>query len=367
MDRKRKRRLAQMRLTIGIILALALAVGIVLVGFRTRNISVVGNSRHSADEIRGDLIYDFLTNNSLFFAWKYKTAMQEERAPYLSSVQAKLTGPGSVQITVGEKKIVGGVVCKDEYIYFDDTGLILEKTSSPKDGIPVISGITMEDPQLYQKLPVANAALLRTMLNVSQLVVRSGLIADGIEFDENMNMTVSVGDISIELGQDEYLEEKVSNLATIYPQIAGHHGTLKMSSYTGRSEEIPFEEMAVENAAETEEENVSEISASGTDEDGTAQNEDDPQDDADDSDQDTDGEDEKKKEKKEETGEVVGVEGFMVFDSYGTLHYDARVIDGQVKDAYGNPIEGCSVNEDGYVVDGYWNVIDPMTGVLAGQ
>ena len=66
-------------------------------------------------------------------------------------------------------------------------------------------------------------------------------------------------------------------------------------------------------------------------------------------------------------GEVTGIEGFMVFDSSGTLRYDARVIAGQVLDAYGSPIDGCYVNENGYVVDAYMNVIDPMTGTLAAQ
>jgi len=36
-----------------------------------------------------------------------------------------------------------------------------------------------------------------------------------------------------------------------------------------------------------------------------------------------------------------------------------------MEDAYGNPIPGFWVNEDGNVVDAYWNVIDPMTGTLA--
>jgi Mn-containing catalase len=55
----------------------------------------------------------------------------------------------------------------------------------------------------------------------------------------------------------------------------------------------------------------------------------------------------------------------MVFDSSGTLRYDAHVSDGQVVDSYGNPIDGCYVNENGNVVDAYWNEIDPATGQLA--
>ena len=55
---------------------------------------------------------------------------------------------------------------------------------------------------------------------------------------------------------------------------------------------------------------------------------------------------------------------FMVFDSGGTLRYDARVVNGEVVDSYGNPIAGCYVNEAGNVKDAYWNEIDPRTGEL---
>ncbi|MCD7735903.1 MAG: hypothetical protein LUI07_02885, partial [Lachnospiraceae bacterium] len=54
----------------------------------------------------------------------------------------------------------------------------------------------------------------------------------------------------------------------------------------------------------------------------------------------------------------------MVFNSSGQLVYNVHVRNGVVVDAYGNEVPGCSVNEDGYVVDAYMNIIDPATGDL---
>lgn len=380
MDRRRKHRLTQMRIAIGAILIVALLIGILVVGFHIRKFEVVGNTRHSAEEIRNDLVRDFATGNSLYFSWKYRTPGEEPAVPYLNSVQAKMTAPGAVQVIVDEKKIVGGTTYGGTNIYFDETGLVLEMTDTHYDDVPLVKGITMDEPVLYQKLPVANAALLSTMLKVASLMGQSGLIADEINFDENLNITVKVGDILIELGQDEYLAEKISNLVTIYPKIAGQKGTLKLSSYTGKSDDIQFEEARPEPETEAwqwqQESTGSEEPVYGFDENGnpveTGGNESgagtegqgaagigaEPE---------PSGDEPQNAEQPEQTGngEVVGVEGFMVFDSNGTLRYDARVINGQVLDAYGNPISGCSVNEDGYVVDAYWNVIDPMTGTLA--
>ena len=369
-----------MRIAIGAILIVALLIGILVVGFHIRKFEVVGNTRHSAEEIRNDLVRDFATGNSLYFSWKYRTPGEEPAVPYLNSVQAKMTAPGAVQVIVDEKKIVGGTTYGGTNIYFDETGLVLEMTDTHYDEVPLVKGITMDEPVLYQKLPVANAALLSTMLKVASLMGQSGLIADEINFDENLNITVKVGDILIELGQDEYLAEKISNLVTIYPKIAGQKGTLKLSSYTGKSDDIQFEEARPEPETEAwqwqQESTGSEEPVYGFDENGnpveTGGNENgagtegqgaagigaEPE---------PSGDEPQNAEQPEQTGngEVVGVEGFMVFDSNGTLRYDARVINGQVLDAYGNPISGCSVNEDGYVVDAYWNVIDPMTGTLA--
>lgn len=54
----------------------------------------------------------------------------------------------------------------------------------------------------------------------------------------------------------------------------------------------------------------------------------------------------------------------MVFDSSGTLVYNVHVENGTVVDANGNPVSGCSVDSDGYVVDAYMNRFDPDTGEL---
>ena len=222
----------------------------------------------------------------------------------------------------------------------------------------------MDEPQLYQKLPVTNAAMLRTMLNLSSLIGNSGLIADEISFDEALNMYATIGTIKVELGQDEYLEEKISNLVTIYPKIVGQTGILKLSSYTGKSDDIQFEEVVPEETVPDGTDaggagwDNSETGENGGTSEGISQdNEPVPG---------GEGQDQAPEENADtRSGEVVGVEGFMVFDSSGTLRYDARVIGGQVLDKYGNPIPGCSINEDGNVVDAYWNVIDPMTGTLA--
>ena len=340
-DREVGRRLPAVLITVIVIAALA---AVLAVGFRMRTFEVVGNGRYSADRIRDDLVYDPLTGNSLWFSWKYRNNAEEPRAPYLASVQAKLVSPSHVKVTVSEKQLTGYVSYNSNNVYVDTNGTVLEIGDSEIEGIIRVTGITMGEPTLYQKLPVDDTALLRTMLSITRMIGATDLEAETVAFDENRNITVTIGTVEVNLGQDEYLEEKVSNLVTIYPQVRNQEGTLNMSAFTGRNEAITFSAAVPETEPVTEppQETAPEENLAGVGEEGRGET------------------------APEETGQV-GLDAFMVFDSSGTLRYDAHVVNGQVVDKYGNPIDGCYVNEDGNVVDAYWNVISPYTGTLAEQ
>ena len=70
--------------------------------------------------------------------------------------------------------------------------------------------------------------------------------------------------------------------------------------------------------------------------------------------------------KKEKTDESSG-HTFIVIDSDNIMHDDARIVDGKVVDAKGQEIPGCSIREDGKVVDFFGNIIDPQEGQLVAE
>ncbi len=335
---------------IGIVAAVVLGV------FRIQSIEVRGNERYSSEQIRDDLIYDFMTRNTLYFSWKYRTKGPAEDTPYLSSVQASMLSPTAVRVLVEENQMVGRIQYKDQNVYYDSSGVIQEISDTIYPSLPLVTGIEIEEPQLYQKLSMDNTSTLRTMLNITQLLIQNELIPDSVSFDSGGNMTLRLGSVVVKLGQDEYLEEKIANLVTIYPQIEGQDGTLNMEGFTGRNEAITFKTNDPAPAVQGETEDGSQDMAEGSDTlagVGAGQTGEDAQD------GEASGEENAAQEE-----EVTGTP-FMVFDSSGTLRYDAHVSGGMVVDGYGNPIDGCSVDENGNVVDAYWNVIDPATGQLA--
>jgi Mn-containing catalase len=143
--------------------------------------------------------------------------------------------------------------------------------------------------------------------------------------------------------------------------VEGEAGTLNMEGFTGKNEAITFKaDSEPERFEETEsgEETSDQTQGDSLAGEGAAGQEN-PEEAVP-----AEGEDVSPEEAPEEAAEETSAT-FMVFDSSGTLRYDAHVVGGQVVDSYGNPIDGCYVNENGNVVDAYWNEIDPATGQLA--
>ena len=443
MSSMRSRQAARSRITVIIILVVIMLVAVLIGLFRIREVHIRGNERYSEEQIRSDLIYDFKTSNTLYFAWKYKSQTAEERTPYLDWVQAKIASPGAVTISVSEKAPVGSVLYNGQYVFFDSNSVVLEISDQPNAQIPVISGISITQPELYQKLPVESAAVRSAMLTISTLMLDSELNPDSITFDDNQNITMQIGSVTVELGQDEYLEEKTANLASIYKKVSSMKGTLNMTAFTGKNETITFKEDETEPVTEAEEEETEEkveppgtnvinspagvtfqcfdsngvlhndghvvngtvVDASGNEISGCTLQEDGTVKDAywniidtgivmpqqntttqggtqsdlpvgvviegsgeDDAASQSQTPETQTPETQAETQppQTTGVSAFQAFDSNGVLHNDAHVVNGQVVDAYGNPLAGCTVLENGHVRDAYWNEIDPMTGTLAG-
>lgn len=70
--------------------------------------------------------------------------------------------------------------------------------------------------------------------------------------------------------------------------------------------------------------------------------------------------------KKEKTDESSS-HTFIVIDSDNIMHDDARIVDGKVVDAKGQEIPGCSIREDGKVVDFFGNIVDPKEGQTVSE
>ncbi len=327
------------------------AVLFVVFGFHVNSVVVSGNSHFAASEIADDLISDTLSENSLYLIWRYRKGDPPDSMAYLDSLHVSLKSPGTVRIAVTEKPLAG-FFDTGSYDYFDNSGVVLEITREKYEGIPLIKGISLGEVTLFQKVPTQSSAQLRTILSLLELLDYQELAADEIVFGEDSQITVVIGGIEAELGQDEYLEEKVANMNAVLKTMDGtERGTLHLENVTGKNEDITF---SASKEAETEPETTDAMeslagvySASDvTDSEGVSD------------------EEAAEEGEEEEEEEPASRTDLMVFNSYGELVTNVQVSDGMVIDSYGNQVPGCSINEDGNIVDAYMNEIDPATGDL---
>lgn len=378
MNKRRKRKQRMIKLLAAGILVMAVLAVVLL--FQVRTVTVYGNDRHSSKEISSGLMNEMLSKNTLYLLWKYRDGEVPDTLPFLNSLQVQMKTPSHIEVVVQEKELVG-YIDKEQYVYFDRNGVVLQMTDEAYLDVPIITGIGTEEPVLYQKLPTESSAQLRTILSLTQLLTYHELTASEIRFSENMEITVFTGNIEVMLGQDEYLEEKIANLKAIFSSMEGtEYGTLHLESFTGGTmnvtftpKEAPVSEteatVADESSDGTGSEDTGTADGTGTDGTDTADGAGiDGTDTADgtggdgtgaDGAEGTDGMADETTDTAEDTSSG---EPFMAFDSSGTLRYDVRVVNGQAVDSTGTPVPGCSVNENGYVVDAYMNVIDPATG-----
>ncbi len=359
MSRKTRRRLIQ----IGVVLIVVLAILIAVFVFRVHKISVSGNTNQSSEQIAGDLMTDFLSENTLYLLWTLREGEPPERMPYLESIHVTMKSPISINVAVVEKPLVGYLEDGD-YIYFDAEGIVENISGDQIEGLPIITGVNLGEVTLYQKVPTESGSQLRTVLNLLDLLDYYGLEAEEISFSEDLEITVYMRHIEVDLGQDEYLEEKIANLNAVLKNISETTGgILHLENVTGKYEDIiftPTGEVTDETDGEEDEENGSIAAADGTtlvgtSTDGSTAAENNSADEK----ENNEGEDEEEEEEDSSAGVAL-----MVFNSYGSLVYNVSVKDGVVVDGYGNEVPGCSIDEDGNIVDAYMNVIDPATGDL---
>ena len=368
---RRKRRLVRG----GVLLILLLAVLAVVFLFQAKTVTVYGNTRHTEEEIKEGLMNNILHKNTLYLQWEYRNGRVPDALPFLKSLKVSMKSPTEIEVQVVEKEPVG-YLDKGEYVYFDEDGVVLELSDKEDSDYPVITGVEVDDPVLYQKLPMQSSAQLRTILSITQLLKYQELQAKEIRFGENGDITVYVGGVEALLGQDEYLEEKIANLSAILNKMGDEHGTLHLESFTGKSDLTTFtpsQETETETELQTDAgdgtgdgsadtgdgtgtaSGTTGDTASGTTGDTASGTTGDEAGDSGDSAGDSSQAD-------ESSSSVVIA---MVFDSSGNLVYNVHVENGTVVDSNGNPVSGCSVNENGDVVDAYMNVFDGKTGELS--
>ena len=129
--------------------------------------------------------------------------------------------------------------------------LIAEEVSEEEKGaqhkaavtdVPRVIGIIDEKIQLGQTIPVEDEEIFYTILGITRMVEKYDILPEILWFDENMEITLVYfdGNVHCQLGKDILMEEKITRVATILPELEDKTGILHLEDYSEDTVNIIF-------------------------------------------------------------------------------------------------------------------------------
>ena len=217
---------------LGVLLAIVLLIGILFFAVRIKEIEVTGNKQYTEEEIVERLFDEKWSRNSAYCYYENKFR-EKKSIPFIEDYKIEFQSPTKVRIVVYEKSVVGYVSYMSSYMYFDKDGIIVESSSEQLDGVPWVTGMEFGHIVLHQPLPVENQAIFEQILNLTQVLSINEIWVDKINYNSFMEAELFIDDITVELGNDDSLNGKITELKDILDsgEINGLAGTLYLDSY----------------------------------------------------------------------------------------------------------------------------------------
>ncbi|MBQ9765940.1 MAG: hypothetical protein IJW18_07060 [Lachnospiraceae bacterium] len=224
-----------------IICMLIAGVGIYLYSLRIKEYRFSGNSlRYSHEELQELIFASELEKNPIYY-WLF--ADKDKQIPFIAKYDVEIDFPDKAEITVYGKDVIGYVYYKDFYFYFDSDGIVVESSPNLLEGVILIEGLEFNSMVLNRKLPVENKEIFNLILSLTKMIKNGEVIAnvvDKIEFDKELNINLYIDNIQVKLGKDEFLDDKISKVEDVFPDIKGMTGTLNMEAYNDTNDYFWF-------------------------------------------------------------------------------------------------------------------------------
>ncbi|MGI6002978.1 MAG: cell division protein FtsQ/DivIB [Lachnospiraceae bacterium] len=255
----KRKRIAWGRILLLIIAALVL---VIIFGCRLKKVDIQGTSQVTDEEVRNILQYDRYGQNTLLFCLmnRHVDTSSDKR---IGSIRVRMTGLQSAAVVVDEKNPVGCIQYSGLYEYFDENGTIIEEKSEHTGEVPVVSGLDVKGIKAGEVMQVSKNQKLSfsTVLTAASELNIRGVQADTMTVDDNAQVSITIGDVTVSLGGSAYMSEKISELSDLQDQLSGMAGVLHLENYDPSRDSIVFTKETEETESETETETESETEA----------------------------------------------------------------------------------------------------------
>lgn len=220
-------------------LILAAVAFYIIKNYKIKNVTVDGNVHYTDEEIMDIVMEGAFGDNSLYLSLKYKNKGVKD-IPFVQTMDVAILSPDTIRITVYEKSLAGYVEYLGRYMYFDKDGIIVESSENKTAGIPQVTGLKFDYVVMYRPLPVEESSVFETILDMTQLLNKYGLLADRLYFSQDYEMTIYFGGVRAAIGNGSNIDEKVMFLQSVLADLEGKSGTLHLENYTEDMKNVTF-------------------------------------------------------------------------------------------------------------------------------
>lgn len=206
--------------------------------FRIKKINITGSDKYTYEELYEYIFKDRNDTNMLLFKRSHKKA-PEIKIPFIAKVNIELDWPGTLNITVYEKSMIGYVLYQGSYMYFDKDGVIVESSTELVEDIPKVNGLDYGSIVLYNTLDVTDKSVFPSIMNLKQYLDKYEIEVEEIKVSEDTKFSIDIGEITVLLGHDDKdMSMKIFELSCMMKELEGKRGTLDMEEYTEDSQYI---------------------------------------------------------------------------------------------------------------------------------
>ena len=227
-----------------LIAVIVLLAGIAAAGLllRVNEVSVGGHTHYSSEEVEAMFFDEGLSRSPLVIL--YKRLFGGWEIPQLESYDLTFDGLTAVNIQVKEKKLYGYVPHFGSNLFFDKDGVVVKSSSETFKDVIKVSGLQVESAVLNEPLQVENEKNFKLVATVIDFISSNQIKLDSVTMylysavDEisiysGSSVQMKMGDITVLLGKNVDMQEKLLDLIQMLPEIWGQSGTLHMEDYAG--------------------------------------------------------------------------------------------------------------------------------------
>ena len=217
--------------------------------YKVESVVVRGTSHYTDEEVKAMVLRGPLASNSVLAPMLYSTTNTDDVA-FVDAFKVTQLNRNTICISVKEKKPVGCIHYLDSYIYFDRNGIFVEGSKTRDESVPYFDGIQVNKVVMDEKLDIKGETVLNTAVALSTIFQKNDKIPDHIQFDSSYSISLIYGDVTVQLGKDENLEEKMNRVLAILPNLTGKKGILHMESVSSDMNTFEEEQEEAEITAE---------------------------------------------------------------------------------------------------------------------